>query len=92
MVIHDADEITGSLSMHLLTLKSPQWSYEKEWRTFFPKNAPFHREAMPIAKSVTLGAKISRANEETIRNICKTKGITVFKIRADLKAGKLIVE
>lgn len=92
IVIHDVDEVTSSTSMHLLSLKSTQWSYEGEWRTFFQKNPPSHKETMPVAHSVTLGAKIDRTNEEKIRRICNAKGISVFKIKADLKAGKLLIE
>lgn len=63
-------------------MKSTEWSYEKEWRLVFghmlmQQEMPYR---MPKPKCVILGAKISSANEDTIRKICDRKNIEVLKL------------
>ncbi|MHA6639809.1 DUF2971 domain-containing protein [Stutzerimonas frequens] len=63
-------------------MKSTEWSYEKEWRLVFgnmlmQQEMPYR---MPKPKCVILGAKISSANEGTIRKICDRKNIEVLKL------------
>ncbi|MFM5335970.1 DUF2971 domain-containing protein [Aeromonas enteropelogenes] len=63
-------------------IKSTGWAYEKEWRLVFG-NMVLQKEMscrMPKPKHVILGAKISPANEEKIREICGVKDIEVFKM------------
>ena len=88
--INDIDHIDGSVCMHMATEKSVAWSHEKEWRTFFPSNPPIHRETMPPAKAVYLGARISEENESRLINICRNKQIDIFKMVPQISEYKLV--
>lgn len=89
-VIHDVDEINGSDCMHMLTIKSEKWQHENEWRTFFMPSPHSRREPMPVAKEVYLGAKIERAYEIQIREICKKKKIKLFKMVPQMSNQRLV--
>lgn len=88
--INDWDDVDGSLCMHMLSTKSPQWSYEKEWRTFFLPNPPCHKEIMPTPSVVYLGARISDKDAGAIYEICKNKGIQVYKMMPSVEKHVLI--
>ena len=78
--ITDADDINSSLAMHMLTLKSAKWSYEKEWRIFYEPKAKSNAEPMPTPCAVYLGAKMTYADETKVYNICCSKKIPVYKM------------
>lgn len=88
--IDDIDHVDGSVCMHMLTEKSLAWRHEKEWRTFFPPNPPNHKESMPTAKAVYLGARILPKNEERLKEICNRKQIRIYKMVPIISEYKLI--
>lgn len=88
--IEDLDGLNASDNMHMLTIKSPAWSYEKEWRTLFPPNPPCNKEKMPKAKCVYMGANISDDNTEKIDMICKKKGIALYAMNVDISKSKYV--
>lgn len=90
--IDDLENIDGSKCMHALSVKSPEWSYEKEWRTFFPPNPPSHKELMPTPKVVLLGSKISNLDRDKLKKICTNKGITLYQMKLQLGQHRLIAE
>ena len=70
----------------MMTEKSPDWSYEKEWRVI-PRHISLKQESnlgyMGVKpKAVILGSKCSNDNRCQIIDICNGKRIPVF--RADL--------
>jgi hypothetical protein len=62
--------------------KSPEWSYEKEWRLIIPANLV--KEAspwrVPTPKRVYLGSRSSDRGKGRITEICKRKGIEVHQM------------
>lgn len=87
--ISDIDDINGSLTMHMLTLKSQEWSYEKEWRIFFePKLTP-NAEQMPTPCAVYLGALMTPSDETRVYEICQINHIPVFKMVVNQRSQKL---
>lgn len=90
LVIHDVDEINGSDCMHMLTIKSKKWKHENEWRAFFMPSPHSRREPMPVAKEVYLGAKIEKAYEMQIREICKKKKIKLLKMVPQISNQRLV--
>ncbi len=88
--VDDIKDIDGSLCMHILTEKSLAWSHEKEWRTFFPPNSPSHKETMPTAKAVYLGARILPEDEKRLKEICSHKQIVIYKMVPKISEYKLI--
>lgn len=88
--IDDIDNIDGSVCMHMLTEKSLAWCHEKEWRTFFPPNPPRHKENMPSAKAIYLGARILPEHEECLKEICNRKQIGIYKMVPKISEYKLI--
>ena len=88
--ISDWDDVDGSMCMHLLTMKSPEWGYEKEWRTFFRPNPPCHKEIMPTPSVVYLGARTSDKDANAIYEICKNKGVQVYKMMPLVEKHALI--
>jgi hypothetical protein len=78
--------------MYALTIKSANWSYEYEWRTFFLANPPVHKEQMPIPKAVFIGARTNTTDIDKLTEICKSKGIPLYKMRLLLSQHDLIAE
>lgn len=64
--------------------KSPEWSYEKEWRMIFPygPNAPDEIRAlsMPKPKAIYLGVKMNEENRDTIIQIAKERKVSVYQV------------
>ena len=87
--INDIEDINGSNCMHMLTIKTLDWSIEKEWRTLFQQNSPIHREQMPTAKAVYLGSKIDIMHEEHLHDICIRKGILLYKMQPNYQQYRL---
>lgn len=90
--IEDIDDLNGSDCMHMLTIKTSNWSAEKEWRTFFPPNPPKHKEQLPSAKVVFLGARIEAKHEKDLRKICTEKGILLLKMIPEFSQHKLVAQ
>lgn len=88
--IHDLEEINGSNCMHMLTIKTTDWSNEQEWRTLFESNPPTHLEHMPPAKEVYLGYKIGEEYQAELHDICVQKGISLFKMNPEHSLQKLV--
>lgn len=90
LYIHDLEEINGSNCMHMLTVKTPGWSNEQEWRILFKPNPPIHLEYMPIASEVYLGYMMPEEHQARLYDICIQKGISLFKMVPDHSQQKLI--
>lgn len=62
--------------------KSPEWSYEKEWRLVIPANLV--REAspwrVPAPKRVYLGSRMPEEEKKPILEICGRRGIDVHQM------------
>ena len=63
--------------------KSPEWSYEKEWRLVIPANLVKEAQPwrVPPPKRVYLGSRMPDGETERIIEICKRKGIEVHRMR-----------
>jgi hypothetical protein len=73
--------------------KSPEWSYEKEWRLLFPGGiADPGNYRMVRPSRVLLGAKISDDNKKALLEICGSKGIPVSQMNLAVNAFKLEVD
>ena len=88
--VSDLDDIDGSVCMHMLTEKSLAWRHEKEWRTFFPPNPPRHKEYMPLAKAVYLGARILPEHESRLKEICGRKQIRLYRMVPKISEYRLV--
>lgn len=88
--VSDLDDVDGSVCMHMLTEKSLAWQHEKEWRTFFSPNPPRHKENMPLAKAVYLGARILPEHEARLQEICRSKQIELYKMVPQISEYRLI--
>jgi hypothetical protein len=62
--------------------KSPEWSYEKEWRLVIPANLVKKPSLwrVPSAKRVYLGERIPAGEKERIIEICERKSIEVHQM------------
>ena len=62
--------------------KSPEWSYEKEWRLVIPANLV--REAspwrVPAPKHIYLGSRMPDGEKEQITEICRKKGLNIHQM------------
>lgn len=77
--IYDFCDLNPSVGMFAATLKTTEWRIEKEWRTFFLHSEKPKPERLPKPKSVCLGGRIDSAKEAEIVDICKEKGIKIYK-------------
>jgi hypothetical protein len=62
--------------------KSPEWSYEKEWRLVIPANlvkkpSPWR---VPLPKRVYLGERTPDGEKDRITEICRRKAIEVHQM------------
>lgn len=69
--------------------KSPQWSYEKEWRLFLGKTHAYNQpclkvELKPVA--IYYGNDISPINKKILSDIAKEKGIKEYQMFLDLES------
>lgn len=80
--------IASFITMH----KSKEWSYEKEWRYSIAQesNAISFSKNVQTPTKVILGAKITEENEMKMRDIAKSKGILVEKMKMKSDEFKLI--
>jgi hypothetical protein len=62
--------------------KSPEWSYEKEWRLIIPVNLVRQASAwrVPKPKAVYLGSQMPEAKRAEVIEICRRKGVAVFQM------------
>jgi len=62
--------------------KSPEWSYEKEWRLIIPANLVKQAGLLrvPKPKAVDLGSRMTGAKRAEVIAICRRKGIAVFQM------------
>jgi hypothetical protein len=62
--------------------KSPEWSYENEWRLVIPANLV--REAspwrVPTPKQIYLGSKMPDGEKEQIIQVCRKKGVRIHQM------------
>lgn len=87
--VEDIDDIDGSLGMHALSIKSPAWSYEREWRIFALHNAPKTKEIMPKPKEILLGAKMVPHERQRVIEICQRKNIPFKQMVIDDREHKM---
>ena len=71
--------------------KSPQWSYEKEWRLFLNKQNSYGlpylcTEIRPVA--IYYGKDISAINKKILSNIAKEKGLKEYQMYIDVQSEK----
>lgn len=88
----DVERNALSVFTESLVSKSPEWSYEKEWRIIRDQNACGDRwdetkrgalldMVQPI--SITVGCAATAAFEEQIRGNCRERGIRLYKMEKD---------
>jgi hypothetical protein len=69
------------------TIKSPIWSYEREWRhIIFTNNTPDRKVKLPIISKIILGVNISPENKQKVIEIAKKRQIPVYSTH--MKSGK----
>ena len=90
LIVSNIEMITSSACMQMLTQKSLDWEYEKEWRIFFPANESRRRENMPPAKVLYLGARISPNDANKLLEICNRKKISAYQIMPNSCEQKLV--
>lgn len=69
--------------------KDPGYAFQKEWRIVFTEEMGGNSQRFPFAKSITLGAKISPENKETLIEIAKHNNLTVYERRLNLSGSKI---
>ena len=90
--IHTLETLTNDilgLFIESLTTKSPEWSYEKEWRIIRDdgacgnkwdneKKGALHEATRP--KSITLGCMAKTEYEKDVRQYCKENRVNLYKM------------
>ena len=80
------------LFIHSLTSKSPEWSYEKEWRIVrdqgacgdnwnIDKKGALLKMIQP--SSITLGCAAQTEFEQKVKNYCSSRKINLYKMEKD---------
>lgn len=82
------------LPTKILTNKTMDWKYEKEWRIFKqdPPELDFEKEykgghqviLKKLPTAIYLGCRLERKHEETFCNIAREKGIPIYKMRYNM--------
>ena len=62
--------------------KSPEWSYEKEWRLVIPANLVREESPwrVPTPKHIYLGSRMPDREKGQIVEICRKKGVDIHQI------------
>ena len=82
------------LALQASLYKSPEWSYEKEWRLIIPggiipDDSPYE---VPQPVRIYLGSKIAEIDKSKIIELARPKGIQVFQMRIKHSAFGLFSE
>ncbi|MGG3041784.1 DUF2971 domain-containing protein [Bacillus anthracis] len=80
-----------SVNIYAAINKSKSWSYEQEWRLVFQGTTP-HNYAVPRAKSIFLGSKISNDDKQKLLKIANQNNISVYQMKIHPREYKLIPE
>lgn len=67
---------------YMCLVKQDDWAYEKEWRivqAIGPEHANFEMR-MPKPTAVILGSQVSPSDEETMRQLCKERSVTLKRM------------
>lgn len=67
---------------YICLVKQDDWAYEKEWRivqAIGPEHANFEMP-MPKPTAVLLGSRVSSADEETMRQLCKDRSVPLKRM------------
>lgn len=74
--------------------KSPDWSYENEWRFVIPMGESFLDQNYPIHKpsAVYIGSRITPENKTRISEIAAAKGIPIYQMSLSTSEFKLLPE
>ena len=92
-----ANDIQG-LFIESLTSKSPEWSYEREWRIIRDDGAcgakwdTINKGALldaPHPKSITMGCMVKPDYEEEVRKYCEENGVNLYKMEKSRKKYRL---
>lgn len=72
--------------------KSPDWSYEDEWRFVLPMGESFADQNYPMPKpsGLYLGSRIKREDMKRLADISAEKGIPVYKMGMSATEYKLV--
>jgi hypothetical protein len=83
-LLGDIKEYNNLFGVYPTISKSPEWSYEKEWRMIFPygPSAPDEIRAlsMPKPKAIYLGVRMNEENRDTILQIAKERKVPVYQV------------
>ena len=69
--------------------KSPQWSYEKEWRLFLDKKDSYGLPCLIAQikpKAIYYGNNISPINKKILSDMAKEKGLKEYQMYIDLQS------
>ena len=69
--------------------KSPQWSYEREWRLFLGKKDAYNKPCLQVQLKPTAiyyGNHISQINKKILSHIAKEKGIKEYQMYLDVES------
>ncbi|SEG53995.1 Protein of unknown function [Bryocella elongata] len=80
--IRDRDKFNMLFPILAALHKSPEWSYEKEWRLIIPANLARQAGALrvPKPKAVNLGPRMLEAKRAAVIEICRRKGIPIYQM------------
>lgn len=71
--------------------KSPQWSYEKEWRLFLGRKNAHNLPCLTVnlrPTAIYYGNDISPINKKLLSNMAKEKGIKEYQMYLDVESDK----
>ena len=71
--------------------KSPQWSYEKEWRLFLGRKNAHNLPSLTVnlrPTAIYYGNDISPINKKFLSNMAKEKGIKEYQMYLDVESDK----
>ncbi len=77
----------GSVYRDLILVKPYQWSYEHEWRLTFGNMPGLLDKLLPF-REIILGAKISTADERSIRKAVEGRNVQIFRAVTDQSNGE----
>lgn len=75
-----------------LYTKSLEWLFQKEWRIVLGKEVTEKNVHFPYARSIILGERISKKNEQTLIDIARSKRLKIYKRKFNESQSKIVIE
>lgn len=79
--------------VHIASLtKSPEWSFQREWRVAFNPDAGGNKQSFPFVKSIYVGEKMDPLHRKKIVELARKNGWSLYERKMNKSGSKIIYQ